>query len=210
MKKLTCILIVAMLILCGCQNNTANDKGTSDDPDNVGVVSDEDISDKKEYTDEFGYPLPGDENYEKWYDSKLEKVVSALEEVDFIYAKILSVESTDDGQVRVVVKASDDSHINDRKNYSFVIRDNTYLMHNSSEITADKLLVGQKVLISFAYAYEDNLEYSGGEHAVAVFSLYVLDANLLNPDPLVSADFSNYETDNVIIADEYYDDEALE
>lgn len=152
-----------------------------------------DIEIEAEYVDEYGYPLPGEENYEKWYNAKLEKVVAALDEADFIYGKILSVEKTTDGQTKVVIRASDESHINHRKNYSFTIKDNTYLRHGFSDFSADALLVGQRVLVSFASFFEDTLEYSGGERSVAVFSLYVLDDDAASPDPLTLEDYKYYD-----------------
>lgn len=160
---------------------------------NISAEDTVDVSDEAEYVDEYGYPLPGEENYEKWYNAKLEKVVAALDEADFICGKILSVEKTADGQTKVVIRASDESHINHHKNYSFTIRDNTYLRYGFSDFSADALLVGQRVLVSFASFFEDTLEYSGGERSVAVFSLFVLDDDAANPDPLTLEDYKYYD-----------------
>ncbi|MBQ8624056.1 MAG: hypothetical protein IJ424_06790 [Oscillospiraceae bacterium] len=161
--------------------------------------SEENISNNEmEYVDELGYPLPGEDNYEKWYNEKLEKVIAAHNEVDFVYGRILSVEKTDEGQTRVVVSPSKDMDVNHRKNYSFVIRDNTYLRYGFSDFSADDLLVGQRVFVSFASSFEDTLEYSGGERSVAVFSLYVLDDDAANPDPLTPQDYQYYDIEGEV------------
>ncbi len=152
-----------------------------------------DIELEAEYVDEQGYPLPGEDNYEKWYNEKLEKVIDVHNEVDFVYGRILSIEKTDEGETRVVVSADDKMDVNLRKNYSFVLRDNTYLRYGYSDFSADALLVGQRVLVSFASAFEDTLEYSGGERSVAVFSLFVLDDDASNPDPLTPQDYQYYD-----------------
>ncbi len=137
--------------------------------------------------------LPENSEDEKSYNDKLEKVIAAHNEVEFVYGKILSIEKTEEGQTRVVVSPNKDMDVNHRKNYSFVIRDNTYLRYGYSDFSKNDLLVGQKVFISFASSFDDTLEYSGGEHSVEVFSLFVLDDDAANPDPLTPQDYEYYD-----------------
>lgn len=188
MKKFTilacCVFLALSLSACSGPNEDVTTDPMNEESLNTAT---------SEYLDEYGYPLPGEENYEKWYNAKLEKIIAALDEADFVYGKILSVEKTDDGQTRVVFCASDDMEVNLRKNYSFIIRDNAYIMHGVSEFNKNNLLAGQKVFVSFASAFEDTLEYSGGEHSVEMFSLFVLDDNPANPEPLTPDDNKYYD-----------------
>lgn len=189
------LALVAGIFIGRASNQTPGDIQADNSIHEENVT---DVVEEDEYTDEYGYPLPGEENFEKWYNAKLEKVIAAHGEADFIYGKILLVEKTDEGETRVVIRASDESHINHRKNYSFVIRDNTYLRCGFSDFSADDLLVGQKVLVSFASAFEDDLEYSGGERGVAVFSLFVLDDDAANPEPITPDDYKYYDFEGEI------------
>ena len=188
MKKFTiwlcCVFLALSLSACSGLNEDVTINPTNEEDLNTST---------SEYLDEFGYPLPGEEYYEKWYNAKLEKVISALDEANFVYGKILSVERSNDGQTRVVICASDDMNVNLRKNYSFIIRDNAYIMHGVSEFDKNDLLAGQKVFVSFASAFEDTLEYSGGEHSVEMFSLFVLDDDPTNPGPLTPEDNKYYD-----------------
>lgn len=161
------------------------------------------------YCDEFGYPLPGEDNFKKWYDAKLETVIDAHEEVEFLYGKILSLEKTADGNIRVLLSADEDMDINHRQNYRFTVSDDTYLKCKYADFDKEELLVGQRVFISFAYSHEV-LEYSG-EKSVSVFSLFVLDDDPRNPAPLTPEDYQHYDVEGEILVPEdyqYYDVEG--
>ena len=154
-----------------------------------------------------GYPSLDDENYsetfDKWYNDKCEIVAAALDEVAFIYGKIIELNESDNGYVKIMIRPNDDNPPNYRDNAYFYVSESTLIRSGywpgATEITADSLMVGQKVCVAVCHV-PDIPEVS--PTALYAFAVILLDGDPTNPDSLTDEDFKYVDTDEGIIVEE--------
>lgn len=97
MKKITCILIIAMLILCGCQSNSSDDNGVSDNLNDTDVVYNESTDNANNDINENDEPTLTDRRPMICIDATLyytaNKAVSELPESATLIGSVESVAS---------------------------------------------------------------------------------------------------------------------
>ncbi len=154
-----------------------------------------------------GYPSLDDENYsetfDKWYNDKCEIVAAALDEVAFIYGKIIELNESDNGYVKIMIRPNDDNPPNYRDNAYFSVSESTLIRSGywpgAAEMAVDSLMVGQKVCVAVCHV-PDIPEVS--PTALYAFAVILLDGNPANPDSLTDEDFKYVDTDEGIIVEE--------
>ncbi|MBQ8395442.1 MAG: hypothetical protein IJX54_00420, partial [Oscillospiraceae bacterium] len=143
------------------------------------------------------------ETFDKWYNDKCEIVAAALDEVAFIYGKIIELNESDNGYVKIMIRPNDDNPPNYRDNAYFYVSESTLIRSGywpgATEITADSLMVGQKVCVAVCHV-PDIPEVS--PTALYAFAVILLDGDPTNPDSLTDEDFKYVDTDEGIIVEE--------
>lgn len=218
MKKSIYILITAVLctlslavgVLAGANIPTNTNSISQDD----GLLTDQindstDVSNEDEYGDTVydGYPSPDDENfsekYDKWFADKCEVVTSAFDEVAFIYGKIIELDESSNGYVKVMIRPNDDNPPNYRDNAYFHVSERTLIRSGywpgAMEMTVDSLVVGQKVCVAVCHVPNIPEVSPAALHAFAVI---MLDGDPANPEPLIPDDYKYYEFEGEIEVEE--------